>query len=56
MAWLKETVIRQLTEMYGVVDNIENLITVKANDFKDGKGDYSISFHAFCNELNKRNK
>ncbi len=56
MAWIKETVIRQLTEMYGIVDNIENLITVKANDFKDGKGDYSISFHAYCNELNKRNK
>ena len=54
MAWLKETVIKQLTEMYDVVDNIENLITVKANNFKDGKGDYSISFHAFCNELNKR--
>lgn len=56
MTWLKETVIRHLTETYGIVDNIENLITIKSNDFKDGKGEYSISFHAFCNELNKRNK
>ena len=51
--FIKQTIIAHLTETYGYIDNIENLIQVKEN--KDiSKGNYSISFHAFANALNKR--
>lgn len=51
--FIKQTIIAHLTETYGYIDNIENLIQVKEN--KDiSNGNYSISFHAFANALNKR--
>lgn len=51
--FIKQTIIAHLIEAYGHIDNIENLIQVKEN--KDiSKGNYSISFHAFANAINKK--
>jgi len=50
---IKELIIKDLISTYGQIDNIEQLIQVREN--KDlSKGEYSISFHAFANAINKK--
>lgn len=50
---IKELIIKDLISTYGPIDNIEQLIQVREN--KDlSKGEYSISFHAFANAINKK--
>ena len=49
---IKELIIEDLISTYGPIDGIEQLIQVREN--KDlSKGEYSISFHAFANAINK---
>jgi hypothetical protein len=50
---IKELIIKDLISTYGPIDNIEPLIQVREN--KDlTKGEYSVSFHAFANAINKK--
>lgn len=50
---IKELIIKDLISTYGPIDNIEQLIQVREN--KDlSKGEYSVSFHAFANTINKK--
>lgn len=49
---IKELIIKDLISTYGPIEGIEQLIQVHEN--KDlTKGEYSISFHAFANAINK---
>ena len=50
--FIKQQIIKDLTELYGPIAGIENMIQVKEN--KDlSKGNFSVSFHAVANALNK---
>jgi len=50
--FIKQQIIKDLTEMFGPIAGIENMIQVKEN--KDlSKGNFSVSFHAVANALNK---
>lgn len=51
---IKELIIKDLISTYGSIEGIELLIHVREN--KDlSKGEYSVSFHAFANAINKKN-
>ena len=50
---IKELIIKDLISTYGPIEGIEHLIQVHEN--KDlTKGEYSVSFHAFANAINKK--
>ena len=50
---IKELIIKDLVSTYGPIEGIENLIQVRKN--KDiFNGEYSVSFHAFANAINKK--
>ena len=50
--FIKQQIIKDLTELFGPIAGIENMIQVKEN--KDlSKGNFSVSFHAVANALNK---
>ena len=49
--FIKQQIIKDLTELYGPIEGIENMIQVKEN--KDlSKGNFSVSLHAVANALN----
>ena len=50
---IKKLIIDDLISTYGHIEGIEDLIQVREN--KDlSKGEYSVSFHAFANAINKK--
>lgn len=50
---IKELIIKDLISTYGPIEGIEKLIQVREN--KDlTKGEYSVSFYAFANAINKK--